>query len=90
MFTDQRWMYLAPVFVPDPLILRHPGYDVAYWNLPHRDIRRREDGTWLVNGQPLVFFHFSGIDPEDPSVFSRHQNHFTMDTLGPAAELCEL
>ena len=90
MFTDQRWMDLAPVFVPDPLILRHPGYDVAYWNLSHRDMRRRKDGTWLVNGQPLVFFHFSGIDPEDPSVFSRHQNRFTMDTLGPAAELCEL
>lgn len=90
MFTDQRWMDLAPVFVPNPLILRHPGYNVAYWNLAHRELRRTADNAWLVNGEPLVFFHFSGIDPHDPGVFSKHQNRFTADTLGPAAALCDL
>jgi glycosyltransferase involved in cell wall biosynthesis len=90
MFTDQRWMDLAPVFVPNPLILRHPGYDVAYWNLCHRSVRRGGDGTWLVDEGPLAFFHFSGINPEDPTVFSKHQNRFTVDTLGEVAQLCHL
>ena len=90
MFTDQRWMDLAPTFVPNPLILRHPGYNVAYWNLAHRRIEQDGDGTWLVNGGPLVFFHFSGISPEDPTVFSKHQNRFTAETLGPVSALCEL
>ena len=89
MFTDQRWMDLAPAFVPNPLILRHPGYDVAYWNLAHRRMEQDGDGAWLVNGDPLVFFHFSGISPEDPTVFSKHQNRFTRETLGPVTALCE-
>ena len=89
MFTDQRWMDLAPTFVPNPLILRHPGYNVAYWNLAHRRMEQDGDGTWLVNGGPLVFFHFSGISPEDPTVFSKHQNRFTAETLGPVSALCE-
>jgi glycosyltransferase involved in cell wall biosynthesis len=88
MFTDQRWMDLAPVFVSNPLILRHPGYNVAYWNLVERQIRRTDDGVWLANDQPLTFFHFSGIVPEDPRVFSKHQNRFTVETLGPAGEIC--
>jgi glycosyltransferase involved in cell wall biosynthesis len=90
MFTDQRWMDLAPAFVPNPLILRHPGYNVAYWNLAHRRMEQDGDGTWLVNGGPLVFFHFSGISPDDPTVFSKHQNRFTAETLGPVSALCEL
>ncbi len=90
MFTDQRWMDLAPAFVPDPLILRHPGYDVAYWNLAHRRVEQAGDGAWLVNGGPLVFFHFSGISPEDPTVFSKHQDRFTTETLGPVSVLCDL
>ena len=90
MFTDQRWMDLAPAFVPNPLILRHPGYNVAYWNLAHRRMEQDGDGAWLVNGGPLVFFHFSGISPEEPTVFSKHQNRFTPETLGPVTALCEL
>ncbi len=39
-FTDQRWMDLAPSFVPRSHILRDPGYNVAYWNLPHRPVAR--------------------------------------------------
>ncbi len=69
MFTDQRWMDLAPAFVPNPMILRHPGYNVAYWNIAHRQVEQAIDGAWLVNGEKLAFFHFSGIDPLDPAVF---------------------
>jgi glycosyltransferase involved in cell wall biosynthesis len=88
LFTDQRWMDLAPMFVAKPMILRHPGYNVAHWNLPHRDIQQAADGSWMVNGQALVFFHFSGIDPGDPKQFSKHQNRYDIDTLGPTTELC--
>jgi len=90
MFTDQRWMDLAPVFVPNPMILRHPGYNVAYWNLANRRVEQAADGTWLVNGQKLAFFHFSGINPQDPTVFSKHQNRFSPANLGPVASLCDM
>ncbi len=88
LFTDQRWMDLAPAFVERVRLLRRPGYNIAYWNLVHRSVDRGEDGSWRVDGEPLAFFHFSGIDPEDPSLFSKHQDRFTIETLGPVAELC--
>ena len=52
MFTDQRWMDLAPAFVPRTLILRHPGCNLAYWNLPHRGRcagRRRPASPWTAS-----------------------------------------
>ncbi len=89
MFTDQRWMDLSPVLVERPFLLRHPGYNAAYWNIAHRVVERAGDGSWTVNGLPLKFFHFSGIKVNDPTVFSKHQNRFTIDDLGQIAELCD-
>ena len=90
LFTDQRWMDLAPAFVRRPYILRHPGYNVAYWNLAHRHVTRTQAGAWQVNGERLVFFHFSGISPNVPGSFSKHQNRFNADNLGEVGELCDL
>jgi len=90
MFTDQRWMDLAPAFVSRPFILRHPGYNIAYWNLLHRSVSRTKAGRWLVNGERLVFFHFSGISPTDSKQFSKHQNRFGPENLGIVNDLCDL
>ena len=89
MFTDQRWMDLAPVLVSRPFILRHPGYNVAYWNLLHRAVTLSEAGEWGVNGERLVFFHFSGIAPDRPEQFSKHQNRYSPATLGEVNILCD-
>jgi glycosyltransferase involved in cell wall biosynthesis len=86
LFTDQRWMDLIPGMFDDVVILRHEGYDVAYWNLPHRQVTQNGNG-FLVNGDPLVFFHFSGLDPLKPEGFSKHQNRYRLSTVGPAARL---
>lgn len=86
LFTDQKWMDLVPGIWDDVTILRHPGYNVAYWNLAHRPVRREGD-RWTVDGRPLVFFHFSGLDPSAPEKFSKHQNRFTLETVGEAKDL---
>jgi glycosyltransferase involved in cell wall biosynthesis len=75
-FVDQRWMDLAPAFLPRVEILRDPGYNVAYWNLAHRRISGQE-GEWSVNGVPLRFFHFSGYDFQRRELISKFQNRFT-------------
>jgi len=73
LFVDQAWMDFAPAFVDDVAILREPRLNVAYWNLAQRSVVRTVTG-WRVDGRPLGFFHFSGVDLEDVQTISRHQN----------------
>ncbi|MEO1310731.1 MAG: glycosyltransferase [Pseudomonadota bacterium] len=88
LFVDQRFMDMGPAFVRKTAVLRHPGLNVAYWNLASRQVTRDGDG-WAVDGKPLIFFHFSGVVPGDRSVFSKHQNRFSATDLGEARALLD-
>lgn len=87
LFTDQRWCDLAPCMVEGLAILRDPGCNVAYWNLEHRPLARDQDGQWRAAGWPLVFFHFSGFDPERPTELSRHQTRLSAGLISSVAPL---
>lgn len=73
LFVDQRWIDFVPGLIADLEILRHPAYNVAYWNLPERDLRAGDDGK-TAQGRPLRFFHYSGYDPDHRDTLSKHQN----------------
>lgn len=88
LFTDQKWMDLAPGLVSDVAILRDPGLDIAYWNLEGRTLAHGPQG-WRVNGQPLGFFHFSGFDPRRPEVLSKHQDRIVVVPDSPLAKLLQ-
>jgi hypothetical protein len=62
LFTDQRWVDLAPALFEDIGIIREPEYNVATWNLTHRRATGRAPYDIRINGRPLVFYHFSGFD----------------------------
>ena len=85
LFTDQKWMDLVPGVFEDSLIVRAPGWNVAYWNLMHRQIEQDQEGRYLVNGEPLFFFHYSGYDKDSPFI-SKHQDRFRLTDLSPAAQ----
>jgi GT2 family glycosyltransferase len=90
LFVDQRWVDFAPALF-EPHILKDPGYNVAYWNLPHRFVSRVGDRI-VVNEAPLRFFHFSGFSPRTPHLLSKHQHESLRIRLSDEpllAELCE-
>ncbi|HYU32894.1 MAG TPA: glycosyltransferase [Thermoanaerobaculia bacterium] len=86
LFVDQRWMDFAPAFLPGAVIHRDPGCNVAYWNLMHRSLARR-DGSWWVDGVPLRFFHFSGYRLDQPETISKYQNRFRLSERPDLQEL---
>jgi SAM-dependent methyltransferase len=88
LFVDQKWADLLPVYLEHTSILRHSGYNVAYWNLSQRRVSRIGD-TWKVNGVHLRFAHFSGCTIGSPTVFSRHCSTFTRQNIGDLAALLE-
>ena len=63
--ADQQWMSLAPTLFNGVVVFKHPGANVAFWNLHERNLREEENLIY-VNGQPLLFIHFSNfqIEPE--------------------------
>jgi len=75
LFVDQRWMDFAPALLERPLVLREPGYNVAYWNLMEREIELRGE-RWFVNEVPLRFFHYSGFLYDEPERLSRYQDRY--------------
>lgn len=83
---DQRWLDLVPAFFEDVAIVRDPGCNVAYWNLPERRLQLDGDRV-TVTGGPCRFFHFSGFDPRTPGAITRHSSRVQRVDLGPAAAL---
>jgi Nucleotide-diphospho-sugar transferase len=74
-FVDQKWIDLVPSYFSGVHILKHPGCNVAYWNLHERNVDYSlTDKRYYVNGCALIFFHFSGVKAEESGYLSRHQN----------------
>ncbi|MGO8881873.1 MAG: glycosyltransferase [Desulfomonilaceae bacterium] len=79
IFCDQKWCDFITSFIGQVLVDHNPGMNVAYWNLKHRHVLER-NGSYFVNGLPLIFFHFSGLGLNGLSLLSRHEDRF--ESLG--------
>jgi hypothetical protein len=83
LFVDQKWMNLAPGLFSHVAILRHPGCNMAYWNLNDRTLAGAPAHPMVVSPVvaepvPLCFFHFSGVVPADGAILSKHTDRFTL------------
>jgi hypothetical protein len=65
LFSDQLWLNLTHSFFDDVYVNKNPGYNVAIWNLIERKVEER-NGSYFVNGEPLVLYHFSKYKIEEP------------------------
>jgi hypothetical protein len=87
LFVDQKWINLVPCYFGSVTILKHPGCNVAYWNL-HERMLEKVNTSWVVNGTaPLMFFHFSGINVDGGNQISKFSNQFSLDSRPDLREL---
>jgi len=77
-FVDQLWMNLVPAYYDKVLIDKYPGYNMAHWNLHERTLTETDKG-YMVNGVPLVFFHFSHYHPGRPEQIATFQTRYSFD-----------
>jgi hypothetical protein len=84
LYIDQKFMDLMPGLARGARILRDPGLNLAYWNLPQRRFQPDAPGGPMVNDGPLGFFHYSGFDPATPERLSTQTDQFQGRTLPPS------
>ncbi len=89
MGVDQAWLDFVPLYFEKVMVLQNKGYNVAYWNLHERSVSGK-NGAYRVNDtEPLIFFHISGYDVNQPGQLSKHQNRYIFDTLPVVKEIYE-
>lgn len=87
LLYDQTFLPQACGLVEDLGMVIGPGYNVAYWNLHERTLEESSEGVWTVNGEPLKFFHFSGMPLSGALTLSRHQDRIQIAPGSPLEKL---
>jgi hypothetical protein len=62
LFTDQKWINFAPIFFEGVAIVKSSRHNVATWNLTTRRMTGGLRQGFVVDGEPLGFYHFTGFD----------------------------
>ncbi len=80
-FVDQLWFNLVPLFFKGVRILDNPGLNMAPWNLHERflDYGNDVDQQIMVNGEPLVFYHFSSFSHTSPDLLSKYYDRYSFE-----------
>lgn len=76
LFYDQKWIILAPVFFDKVLVVKHPGYNVGYWNLMEREITRVNNKIMVNKTFGLAIYHFSNVDIAGNRLFTDQQDRY--------------
>jgi hypothetical protein len=72
-FVDQLWLDLAPHYFRDVQCVQSAGANVGHWNLFDAQLDYdAEANQFFVDGERLLFFHFSGWQREQPFELSKH------------------
>lgn len=93
LHVDQKWFDFIPAFYPQQTaITHHSGINTAIWNLHERELIVK-NGEYLVRNKvtgeifPLIFFHFSGFNPNKPNVINRRHPNYNIEVFPSFAAL---
>ena len=72
-FMNQGYLTRWPERYGGVHVVQHPGVNLAYWNVADRHITR-----WplRVDGQPVIFYHFSGVNRDPLGVWRSPRREF--------------
>lgn len=89
LIAEQGWLRFANDFCNNAKVFRHPGYNVAYWNIKQRSLSYKDE-TWYIDNEKLAVMHFSGLKRDmDPSQMSVFQNRYSLEKNDLAYKLFE-
>lgn len=75
-FVDQKYLaHLSLLYAKYFAPIKAKSFNIAYWNLHERQIEFKKD-KFYVNGQEIVFFHFSGFNPAIPNQLTSFGNQY--------------
>jgi hypothetical protein len=57
-FSDQKYLDAWPRLYPSLKIIEHKGFNLALWNIQNYVMRER-NGVFMVDDDPLIFYHCS-------------------------------
>ncbi|OIQ90372.1 hypothetical protein GALL_277100 [mine drainage metagenome] len=91
LHVDQKWMDLLDCVIPNDWlhVLRNVGYNVAFWNLHERRLVMRGKKYYvagrlgLIQNEilPMVFFHFSGFNPNNLSILHKRHPQYNIENF---------
>jgi len=81
-FADQKYLDRFPsLFGASLCVIEHKGVNLAAWNLKNCRLDER-NGALLVDGQPVVFFHFHGVKRIAPGVIDPSLAYYDLRLSG--------
>ena len=76
-FADQKYLDRFSEMFPGVFVLAKPGANLAPWNMANHRLEGR-GGHLMVDGEPLIFFHFHNFKKIGPFWHTRHwENAFS-------------
>jgi hypothetical protein len=79
-FADQGYLDRFPELFSGVKTIELPGADVAPWNLRRHHVSSSPNGDVLIDGQPLIFFHFHGLRIEGTRFHFKHVPYLAKTT----------
>lgn len=74
-FADQYYLNDFATVADAVQVISDPGVNTAPWNLAGHTVSSDPDGKPLVDGRPLVFFHFHGVSREGRRFRFKHATY---------------
>ena len=80
---DQKYLDKWPELYPSCHIIKHAGAGIAPWNYAQYTFSTNANGSLIVEGEPLIFYHFHQFQLLTNGKFDRLSTFYTSECTEP-------